>query len=553
MTEPVDLSNDSAEGQAAIPAEAIEFDADAATGQGLRYRPLFGLGEGGMAKVLLAVGRGPSGFNKLVVLKAMRRELVSDSELRQMFLAEARLSARLNNANVVQVYQVVDTAVPCIVMEYLDGQPLSTIYDRAGEQFTLPMQLKVISDALNGLHYSHELRDFDGTPLSIVHRDISPQNIFVTYDGVVKLLDFGIAKGRMTNGQTRTGVIKGKIPYMPPEQLFNEDVDRRADVYAAGCMLWRAASGVRLWKDGSDADVMRAAVERKLPKPSDIRAVDPRLEAIVMKALAYSASDRYATALDLQSAIDGFLHEAFPPMTMRAVAELVANVFSEERARRQEQIRQALDAPPSEGPREPYTEGLEQIIQFAPAVTRNEKAADRKPRGFWIPVAAGGSLLLLVVAGGFVLKSPREEPATAVSSPAPPPARVEVRIEVDPEGASLTVDGEPLSESPARLSVIPDNREHEIRVSKAGYEPYTRTMQFDRNVTLEVTLKQLPVAVLPASSESVALPPPAPKDSTASKEPPKRRPSPAPAKPKTDCDPPFYYVEGIKNYKPGCL
>lgn len=519
-----------------------------ATGPGLRYRPLFPLGEGGMAKVLLAVGRGPGGFNKLVVLKAMRRELVGDDELRQMFLAEARLSARLNNANVVQVYQVVDTAVPCIVMEYLEGQPLSALYDRTGERFTLVMQLKVLSESLSGLHYSHELRDYDGTPLNIVHRDISPQNIFVTYDGVVKVLDFGIAKGAGITGHTRTGVLKGKIRYMPREQLLNESIDRRADIYAAGCMLWRAAAGTLLWAGKPEGDVMRAVIEGRLPKPSEVREVDPRLEAIVMKAMAPEPADRYSTALELQSAIDEFMHAAYPPTSMRAVGELVSSAFSEERRKRQEEIKTALEAPPSDAPPPNVPDGLQNLIHFTPTgvttVLKTNQANNR--RKIWMPIAAVLGLTLLAFGGWFVgMKSQSEQAQPAPSAKATAP-QVEVRIAVKPEGATATVDGQVLAENPSTLTVSPDSRDHEIRVSKAGYEPYLRTARFDRNLTIEITLQPLPAPAAPTS----------PPDASAvtSKAPQKWRPTTAaPKQPKNDCDPPFYFDGRIKKYKPGCL
>jgi len=150
-----------------------------------RYRPIITLDQGGMADVTLSLVRGPSGFNKLVVLKTMRKELAADADLRQMFLAEGRLSARLNHANVVQVYEAIDAALPCMVLEYLDGQTMSALRRALPEKFTLPMQLRVISDLLVGLHYAHELRDYDGSPLNIVHRDVSPENVFLTYDGQV--------------------------------------------------------------------------------------------------------------------------------------------------------------------------------------------------------------------------------------------------------------------------------------------------------------------------------------------------------------------------------
>src|SRR5262249_47258807 len=153
------------------------------------------------------------------------------------FLAEARLSARLNHPNVVQVSDIVEAPRGAtLVMEYLDGLSLRTIYAASQDAFSLPMRLRVLCEVLAGLHYAHELTDYDGSSLGIVHRDVTPQNIFVTYDGSIKLLDFGIAKITAQSDLTQAGVIKGKVQYMPIEQLSGDKIDRRADIYAVGCL-----------------------------------------------------------------------------------------------------------------------------------------------------------------------------------------------------------------------------------------------------------------------------------------------------------------------------
>jgi serine/threonine-protein kinase len=519
------------------------------TQSGLRYRPIIALGQGGMADVLLSVGRGPSGFSKLVVLKTMRKELVAEEELRQMFLAEARLSARLNNANVVQVYEVVDTALPCIIMEYLEGQPMSALQREAGERFTLPLQLKVISETLAGLHYSHELKDYDGTPLDIVHRDVSPQNVFVTYDGVVKVLDFGIAKASDATSQTRTGVIKGKITYMPREQLLNEHTDRRADVYAVGCMLWHAAAGAKLWTDMQDGEVMRALIDGKIPKPSEKRPVDPKLENIVMKALAPEAADRYATALDLRLAIDQYLAENSPNTSVREVGELISDVFAEQQAARKRQIHMALTAPHSESP-PAIPEGIEAIIQSATGNTARFGLIERKKQMIWTLGAAAIAAVLAV--GGmlaiFTWRGSHVEPATP--STAAPPAKVEIRLTAIPAGASLAVDGNPLSGNPALLAVPADTRDHEIRATLAGYEPYQRTVRFEHDLSLEIMLPALAASAAPVGSADA-------KDTTSPGRVTPGKGSRTPVvggkKAKTNCDPPFKFENEIKVYKPGCL
>src|SRR6266496_1714779 len=239
-----------------------------------KYRVLVELGQGGTANVYLAVAHGPNWFNKLVVLKALKRNLGNDPEFRAMFLNEARLAARLNHPNIVQTNEVAEyQGLPMIVMEYLQGQPLSNLLVRGrGRGLSLAMHLRIVAEALQGLHCAHELSDFDGTPLGVVHRDMTPHNIFVTFDGQVKVLDFGIAKLGASLVETQAGIIKGKLRYMPPEQISGDPVDRRADLYAVGVMLWEAAAGERLWKGQADAAIMNKVLNAEIPSPRSVNA-----------------------------------------------------------------------------------------------------------------------------------------------------------------------------------------------------------------------------------------------------------------------------------------
>ena len=256
-------------------------------GNSPKYQLLMELGKGGMGVVHLAMSRGPQGFTKLLVLKIMRRELLGEPELLQMFLEEARISARLAHPNIVHVFEVGDhEGCPCIVMEYLEGQPLSSMLVRAPEKPPLPLHLQVLAKALAGLHAAHELRDYDGTSLKLVHRDVSPHNVFVLFDGQVKVLDFGIAKAAGSEIETRTGSPKGKIRYMSPEQLIRDPLDRRADVFSVGVLMWEALARRRMWGEMEEGDVTRALLNRKIPPLPEGDHIPAELRAICMRALA---------------------------------------------------------------------------------------------------------------------------------------------------------------------------------------------------------------------------------------------------------------------------
>ncbi|KYF59325.1 hypothetical protein BE08_28685 [Sorangium cellulosum] len=294
---------------------------------------LLELGRGGTAQVFLAVQGGAEGVDKLVVLKLLRPDLADNPELREMFINEARFSARLNHANIVQTSAIVQTGRgTAIVMEYLEGQPLSVIRTRARTKLPLEMHLRIIIDVLRGLHYAHELTGFDGESLDVVHRDVSPHNVFVTYDGQVKLIDFGIAKLLGGGVETATGVIKGKIGYMPPEQLEGNRVDRRADLYAVGVMLWEAATGVRMWRGMTDVAIMSRVMNGEVPRPREVNPdVPEELERIIIKTLSFAPEDRYVTASELEAELEVFVG-GMTPVTNRDVGRFVSREFEEMRA-----------------------------------------------------------------------------------------------------------------------------------------------------------------------------------------------------------------------------
>lgn len=289
-----------------------------------------------MGVVFLAVAEGPGGFSKLKVVKRLRPDFAAEPRAVEMFLAEARLAARLRHPNVVQTNEVgFDGRHYFMEMEYLEGQSLEALLRRAEKAggVPLPMALWILAQTCTGLHYAHELKDLDGTPLHVVHRDVSPHNVMVTYDGQVKVLDFGIAKAADSSADTQTGVIKGKARYMAPEQAARRGVDRRADVFAVGVMLWQALTGQRLWGELGDYEILVKLEGAAIPPPRDVKPDVPRaLDALCERALARDPADRPATAAELGAALEAYLETSGARVGSREVAALMATLFGDRRA-----------------------------------------------------------------------------------------------------------------------------------------------------------------------------------------------------------------------------
>ncbi|MFO0679051.1 MAG: serine/threonine-protein kinase [Polyangiaceae bacterium] len=309
-----------------------------------KYHLIAELARGGMGDVYLAIQQGPAGWSKLVVVKELR--LRESPRALGMFLDEARLAARLNHPNIVQTNEIGEASGRhFLAMEYLEGQSLRAVLQQCAKErpLPLPMHLRILIDALAGLHHAHELTDFEGSPLEVVHRDVSPHNVFVTYEGQTKVLDFGIAKATDSTQHTADGVIRGKVAYMAPEQVRGEKVDRRADIFSMGIMLWEAASGRRFWDGMNDLAIINRLGGGDIPVDRDDLPEFPlELGPVCRKALAPKASDRYETAHELQMELETILMRKGKVATQRGIGTVVSELFVVERKKTKRAIETAI-------------------------------------------------------------------------------------------------------------------------------------------------------------------------------------------------------------------
>ena len=323
-----------------------------------RYQPIAQIGRGTMAEVVLAQMRVGHDLTKVAVLKRIWPELATDADFVAMFLREARFGARMNHPNVIQTYEIIeDEERPAIAFEYVDGQPLSRVLNRlvGSGILSLALRLKILTNILAGLDYAHDLEDYDGGQLGVVHRDVNPQNVFVSYDGQVKLVDFGVAKSLADAYGTRPGSMRGKLGYLAPEQLQGRIVDRRADVFSVGVMLWEMVAGRRLWKGMTEGQIIShltsgASVPRLPADPN----LPSELAEVCARALESDPERRYPTAAAFEADISQLL-PGTGDLPGRRLGKIVSFAFVEERAERQilieqhrRRARESLEAEPVE-------------------------------------------------------------------------------------------------------------------------------------------------------------------------------------------------------------
>jgi serine/threonine-protein kinase len=318
-----------------------------------RYQLIGEIATGGMATVFLARIAGVAGFQRFVAIKQLHPHLSRRPEFVEMFLDEARLAASIHHQNVVPILEIgTSEGGYYVVMEYVEGVTLARLLRDGGGEVSRRVVLRMIIDVLSGLDAAHELTDNAGMLLGVVHRDCSPQNILVGLDGCTRLTDFGIARASQRLATTRDGSMKGKLAYMAPEQTQAEDVDRRADVFSVGVVLWEGLAQRRLFKRRSDAEVLRALLTEPIPLLDEVEpGMPPALVACVARALARDPARRFQTAAALADAIEQAEAEAGPEgiATVREVEAYMRRHFGGAFTFRRDEVRNYLAGTPSTG------------------------------------------------------------------------------------------------------------------------------------------------------------------------------------------------------------
>lgn len=307
-----------------VPANANAVEAPEFPRELGRYTLLGELAAGGMAKVYVGRQGGAAGFERIVAIKCCHEHLRTNQAFAEMFLDEARLAARIRHQNVVATLDVSDSNPLYLVMEYVEGCSLSALARaarHAGRRVPLDITLRIVCDALAGLHAAHECCGPDGEPLGLVHCDISPSNILVGVDGSARITDFGIARATARMTLEEQSIIKGKPSYMAPEQLGSGEITRRADVFAAGVVLWELLTGRPLFRSADDWQTMHAVLTRAIAAPSTVESsVPPALDAVLLRALERDPARRFASAGDFLAALERL---PLPVATARQVGEYV--------------------------------------------------------------------------------------------------------------------------------------------------------------------------------------------------------------------------------------
>jgi serine/threonine-protein kinase len=426
------------------------------------YHVALELARGGMATVYLARTVARAGLHRYVALKCIRTELAQDQSFVDMFFDEARIASQLHHPNVCGVLDFdVQDGVHFLALEHLSGQTLTRVvkhlHERPhaqGQLFQAGIVCRLIIDACEGLHAAHELVGPLGEPLNVVHRDVAPDNLFVTYDGNLKVLDFGVASAAHQHHKTLTGMIKGKCSYLAPEVLKGKKADRRADVWGLGVTAWEMLTARKLFRGSSDLETFRAICTGSIPAPSvACPGLPPALDAVVLKALERKPDARYATARELGRALAAFLVEQRLPIVPADVSDAMAQLFPEGRAttRKLLQVADQLEEASSARPAAPASPGrnVPTLGVVAPAEVQAVEPGVRRLR---LPSASAmmtmASALLALVALVIAASSHGAQRGTSAEvTPRPPAAQKSPPAASTPTADSYRVDVDPVVSS----------------------------------------------------------------------------------------------------------
>ena len=500
-----------------------------------RHEVLGFIANGGMAELFL--GKDPQTLRP-VVIKRILPHLARQGNFVAMFIDEARIGSLIKHPNLVEIFELGQVGTDLfLVMEYLAGENLAGLVRRLvarGERLPYVVAAHIIAQACLGLHAAHTLTDDDGKELHVVHRDVSPQNLFVTYTGELKVLDFGIATAAHRLHHTATGQLKGKVSYMSPEQVRGETLDCRSDIFSLGVVLYELSMQRRLFKRASELMVLKAVTEEPIPRPSRERPDYPRaLENICLRALARDSSQRYDTAFDMYLDLAEMIGDA-PDLRGQLESEM-ARLFPDRIAEKRKllvHVRAGTDVGPLPAAEVDVLVDVPQVSQTsgtggrAAPVVPTAVLEPPKRRRIW-PVL----LLLLVLgggAGGVVLWQQRDDelvafvppplvlPTVAAPVVEPPPAKpddIEISVVTEPPGAAVAVDGKVVGVSPLDIKQVRGDRTLHVELRLASYETVAQDIKLDRDQRLVVTLVKDKPAVVPAAKpRPVVKPKPKPKE-----------------------------------------
>ena len=416
-----------------------------------RYQTFGEIASGGMATVEYGRLLGPHGFSRPVAIKRLHAQFGKDPAFAAMFIDEARLSARLMHANIIQTLDVIERPGEiAIVMEYVHGEALSGVLEQVnarGDSVPVKIAAALVSSVLHGLHAAHEARNERDELLGVVHRDVSPQNILVGADGVPRILDFGIAKAVDQLRSTPSGEIKGKLAYIAPEQLLGQPVDRRADVFGSAAVLWETLTGVMLFHaESSSVLVQRVLHEPIRPPSAHVAGLPPELDAIVMRGLARERQERYATAREMALELERKLGIA----TQSEVSDWLEHVAGDVLAQRASQLRSlqarggvalfgaAQDAAPGPSTRILAHDELSssEVMRESSTPSIETRSRTTEVRGAWRWLVVGAFALVALVALGIAFLRGDVRERSRPSAPAVPAAQHDEPSEPPPPTAA---------------------------------------------------------------------------------------------------------------------
>lgn len=526
-----------------------------------QYYLLEKIAQGGMAEIYKGLAYDPAGIKKTVCIKKILPQIAASREFIDMLVDEAKIAVKLSQGNIAQIHDLGKAGEDYfIVMEYVDGQTLSKIGKKAlrlGEPIPIPIVCTIISEIAGGLNYMHRR--------NIIHRDISPQNIMVSYSGTVKIIDFGIAKAAVKVGHTESGVLKGKFAYMSPEQAKGDPLDHRSDIFSLGVIFHELLSNRRLFKGGDNKETLKNVKKAKGPLPSECNPEIPKeLDSIVMKALNKERRLRYPFASDLQEALSKFLHTHYPDFKPSQIAEFVEDFFREEKELRRQVTEEEAHTPhlllektftqglPQEEGAE-LTEGRsspvdwdeflleKELKEIEEPETGEEKIGDKgvadkdenqgkeeeeKTDRKRFPeisfkkqvIGMGLGLLMIAVAGAYFAwehwwKPAALSPATPVVAPTPqapppqPPLKSQVQVESNPPGAKIYLDDLDTGLiTPAKLENLEPNQPRILGLYLEGHKFYktefeTKPGEIRFFVGLTLDFGSIKVASLPEGAD----------------------------------------------------